>query len=115
MFKHPVEYNSEEDSPCHARVFDKRVSEQNLCKTFEKHQSHCCPFVSKYIHKPLYPQNKDGLISERFSIWLKSPQNVPNHSTEHLLFSWSQLAPIFGDLSQSEQLSEIKPPLACTY
>ena len=48
MFKHPVEYNSEEDSLCHARVFDKRVSEQNLCKTFEKHQSHCCPFVSKY-------------------------------------------------------------------
>ena len=115
MFKHPVEYNSEEDSLCHARVFDKRVSEQNLCKTFEKHQSHCCPFVSKYIPKPLYPQNKGGLISERFSIWLKSPQTVPNHSTEHLLFRWSQLAPIFGDLSQSEQLSEIKPPLACTY
>ena len=43
-----LEYNSEEDSLCHARVFDKRVSEQNLCKTFEKHQSHCCPFVSKY-------------------------------------------------------------------
>ena len=44
-----LDYNSEEDSLCHARVFDKRVSEQNLCKTFEKHPSHCCPFVSKYV------------------------------------------------------------------
>ena len=57
-----LDYNSEEDSLCHARVFDKRVSEQNLCKTFEKHPSHCCPFVSKYMYrvdwepKSLYPQ-----------------------------------------------------------
>ena len=41
---------------------------------------------------------------------------MPNHSPENLLFSWialrvSDLTPSFGDLSQSEKLSEIKQPL----
>ena len=27
--------------------------------------------------------SKGGLISERFSLWLKSPKKVPNHSWEH--------------------------------
>ena len=44
-------------------------------------------------------------------------KKVPNHYSEHLLFRWicsaqdSDLAPFFGDLSQIEKLSEIKPPL----
>ena len=39
---------------------------------------------------------------------------MPNHSSEHLLFrsgQCSDLAPIFGDLSKSKKLSEIKLPL----
>ena len=43
---------------------------------------------------------------------------MPNHDHEHLLFKWivlrvlgCDLAPLFRDLSQSEKLSEIEPPL----
>jgi hypothetical protein len=59
------------------------------------------------------PKNiTDGLISECFSVWLK----VPNHSPEHLLFRWIVFWRVIwhlfvGDLSQSEKLSEIEPPL----
>jgi hypothetical protein len=35
----------------------------------------------------------------------------PNHSLEHNPTQGSNLTPIFGDLSQSEKLSEIKQPL----
>jgi hypothetical protein len=45
-----------------------------------------------------------------FSLWLISPLMVPNHNPEHLLVV-SALASIFGDLTQSKKLSEIKPPL----
>ena len=31
---------------------------------------------------------KGGLISESFSLWLKSPKKLPNHYPEHLLFRW---------------------------
>ena len=44
---------------------------------------------------------------------------VPNHCPEHyppkekkFIAQGIDLAPIFGDLSQSKKLSEIKPPLA---
>ena len=45
------------------------------------------------------------------------PKKVTNHYPEHLLFQMdsaqdSDLAPFLGDMSQSEKLSEIKPPLA---
>ena len=41
---------------------------------------------------------------------------MPNHFSEHLLFlednaEDSDLAPIYGDLSQTEKLCEIKPPV----
>ena len=41
---------------------------------------------------------------------------MPNHDPEYLFFSLDNpqsryLAPIFGDLSQREKNSEIKPPL----
>jgi hypothetical protein len=59
---------------------------------------------------------KGSLISEPFSYWLKSPKKrqITPLSTIHLIENAqrSDLAPIFGDLSQSEKLSEIKPPLA---
>ena len=35
-----------------------------------------------YIHA--FP--KGGLISESFSLWLKSPKRVPNHSSEHFFY-----------------------------
>ena len=52
---------------------------------------------------------KGGLISEKFSLWLKPPKNVPNHSPEHLFFKWivlsgSDLAHFFENLSQNEKL-----------
>jgi hypothetical protein len=65
-----------------------------------------------FLHKLLSfqgrGQGKGGLISESFSLWLKSPKKVPNYSPEHLHFRWivlcylhgSDLARIFGDLSQ---------------
>ena len=68
-----------------------------------------------------------GLVSESFSMWLKPPKKVPNHYTvvsstypDHLLFRWIVLRTViwhlfFGDLSQIEKLSEIKPPLACLW
>ena len=59
---------------------------------------------------------KGGLISESFSLWLKSlkmgDKSLPWAS--FLLVDSAQrsdLAPIFEDLSQSEKLFEIKPPL----
>ena len=57
---------------------------------------------------------KGGFIAESFSFWLKSPKKAPNHSPESSPKKkmFSNLAPFFGDLSQSEKLSEIKPPLA---
>ena len=57
---------------------------------------------------------KGNLISERFSLWFQSQKIVPNHSPEDLLFiaMGSALAPVFGDLSQGEKDSEIKPPVA---
>jgi hypothetical protein len=42
---------------------------------------------------------------------------VPNHYLEHFFFMWilsaqgSDLAPIFGDWSCSENFSQLKPPL----
>ena len=48
--------------------------------------------------------SKGCLISERFSFWLKSPQEKCQITT---LSTIQQKAPLFGDLSQCENLSEI--------
>ena len=57
---------------------------------------------------------KGGLISESFSVWLKSAIrdaiNYPEHYS--LKEEDSEMAPFFRDLSQSENCSDIKPPLA---
>ena len=59
-----------------------------------------------------------GLISEKFHFGLNFQEQVQNHSPEHyphnekmLKGVISDLAPIFEDLSKSEKLFEIKPPL----
>ena len=84
--------------------------------------------ISQILHwldknPQLWPQDiyyliytKGGLISESFSFWLKSPKmGAKSRSWASSLFVDSpqgcSLVPIFGDLSQSEKLSEIKPPL----
>jgi hypothetical protein len=60
------------------------------------------------------------LISESFSICLKSRKKRCQIIPEHLVLrakdgvKESDLAPFFGDLSQSEKLSEINPPLEYT-
>ena len=59
------------------------------------------------------PEAKGSLILESFALLLQSQKKMPNHSSEHLLVlvdsaQGSYLAPIFGDLSQIEKLSEIK-------
>ena len=60
---------------------------------------------------------KGGLFSENFSLWLKSPKQKSNKSLSWAPFPYvdsaqnSDLAPFSGDLSQSEKLSENKPPL----
>ena len=59
---------------------------------------------------------KGGLIWESFSLWLKSPKKEPNLYPEHLLLMWIMLKIMiwylcFWDLSPSEKLSKIKPPL----
>ena len=48
---------------------------------------------------------KGGLISESFWLCLKPPTN---NSPQHFD---TNLPHLFGDLSQSEKLSEIRPPL----
>ena len=57
-----------------------------------------------------------SLISESFSLILQSQKKVPNYNPEQLLFRWIVLRAViwylfFGDLGQSENLSEIKSPL----
>ena len=59
---------------------------------------------------------KGGVISERFSFWLKSAKlsakSRPWASSFYAnITQGCGLAPIIGDVSQSEKLSEIKPPL----
>ena len=55
--------------------------------------------------------SKGCLISERFSLWLKSPESqITILKTIHLKKD-SDLASFFEDLSQSNNISEIKPPL----
>ena len=58
---------------------------------------------------------RGGLISVSFSFWLKSPNNGVKSLSWALCTTkekvLSELAPLFGDLSQNEKLSEIKPPL----
>ena len=59
-------------------------------------------------------KDKGGLISESLSVWLKSPKMDAKSLPWALLVDSAQgmdLAPIFGDLSKSEKLSDIKPPL----
>ena len=59
-------------------------------------------------------QSKGSLISESFSLWHE--KQLPNHAPEHYVFRWIMVRGVIchhflGDLSQSEKLSEIKPPL----
>ena len=46
--------------------------------------------------------DKGGLVTESFSLWLKSPKKVIKKGVQD-----SDLAPLLGDLSQSEKHSEI--------
>jgi hypothetical protein len=69
-------------------------------------------------HSGKYPTyiTKGSLISERFSFWLQYLKNgcqITILSTIHKRRNGqdSDLIHSFGDLSQSEKLSEIKPPL----
>ena len=58
---------------------------------------------------------KDGLISESFSLGLKSPPKGANSSSENRLRSviWHLLLEVWS--SPSEKLSEIKPPLDISF
>ena len=60
---------------------------------------------------------KGGIILEKFSLWLKSPQKrcqiTPRHypPKEKMLRRLIWHLAYFGDLSESKTLSEIEPPL----
>ena len=59
---------------------------------------------------------KGSLISELFLFWLKFPKKVPSQYPVHYSLKEKMLRMVIwhflgGDLSQSEKLSEIKPPL----
>ena len=43
--------------------------------------------VAKHFRR----DHKGGLISESFSLWLKSPKNVPNHYPKHHFFTLNSL------------------------
>ena len=62
--------------------------------------------------------DKGGIISKSFPLWLKSPK-MGAKSLSCTSFSesvqCSDLAPIFRDLSLSEKLSKIKPPLILSW
>ena len=58
--------------------------------------------------------SKGGLISKSFPFGLNLQRKVPNYSPEHfflrqIVLKGSDFAPIFGFLSQSKKLSEVKP------
>ena len=60
---------------------------------------------------------KGWLISESFSFCFKSPKKVPNHYLEHYPHKVEMLRIVirhvfFGNLNQSEKLSEINQPLS---
>ena len=62
-------------------------------------------------------RSNDGLISESLSLWLTSlkvgAKSFPwALSIKRENVQGTDLASIFGDVGQSEKLSEIKPPLA---
>jgi hypothetical protein len=62
------------------------------------------------------PKYKGALISESLSLWLTSPKmdskSLPRAlSTQRENGQGTILAFIFGEVGQSEKLSEIKPPL----
>ena len=52
---------------------------------------------------------KCGLVSESFSLWLKSQKKVLNHSPEHLLFRWIVLTAQRCVLSVSFPLDLLLP------
>ena len=59
---------------------------------------------------------KGGLFSESFLVWLKSPKIGANHYPKHYPPRTQNakdcnLAPMFGDFSQIENVSEINPPI----
>ena len=74
---------------------------------YDKHKKTLPPWGSSRA-------SKGGLISESFSLWLKSP-NLSAKSCPWSLFTYrnegSVIGTHFGDLSKSEKVSEIKPPL----
>ena len=63
--------------------------------------------------------NKDDLISESFSPWLKCPKKVPNYSPEHLLYKCMVLRAVIWPKKwrfDSKWVTfEIKPPLESTF
>ena len=74
--------------------------------------------ITFFLPSHMHASTKGGLISESFSLQLKSPklaaksfsflrEDAQGDSAED-----RDLASFFGDLSQSEKLSEIRPPLA---
>ena len=63
-------------------------------------------FLLKNIHKDKLNLSKDGLISDGFSLWLKSPKKVPNPECAQD----RDLAPFFLSKSEKKNL-EIKPLL----
>ena len=77
----------------------------------------CMRFL--WIIFPKFPKidiRKGGLIAESFLLWPKSAKlGTKSRPWAPFLYLDSvqgcNLAPFFGDLSQSEKLSEIKPPL----
>ena len=73
-------------------------------------------FVRNLKLEAVHCTDTGGLILKSFSLQLKSP-NMSAKSLPWASFllvdsaQGSDLAPIFGDLSQIEKLSEINPPL----
>ena len=70
------------------------------------HHHSCCIF--REFSRRLLGSSKGGLISDSFSLWLKSPNKGAKFSpsTQEI-----DLVPLFGDLIKSYKLSKIKPPL----
>ena len=63
------------------------------------------------------PTRKGGLISESFTLWLTSLKKLLNYDPEHYPTREKMLRVViwhllFGDVSQSEKLFEIKLPLS---
>ena len=96
--------------------FGQLVLADNMTHSLRRFTQVSVHFTGYLMTKCIFlPHAKGDLISDSFSLWLKCPK-IDAKSLPWALFiqkedaQGSDLAPIFGDLSQSKFFFDFKPP-----